>query len=731
MDPKDLKYQYVRNTALPYKTNESPIAEGIGWESGSVNFLTSMNQYLEKAPGFASYEASASTFTGTLKRIFTWERWDGSFYILACEVYAGHSKVHKLKVGTDAAFVQIYDDDSVSSPTVGYPFDFVPSNDKLYFANGQTAQVYEGTGTTVRDWGISTAPMVGTVGPPDYTGGQPVATVSATVGTMSATVGYRYVYSYGNSSSGHISSASNPSVSTGVFSAKASVTITGIASTDSQVDGIHVFRTTDGGGGIYFELPNSPFSNPAPGGATVYGTAAAAAATIFTVSAGHGLSSTNVVTIMGCATSDPNIVITGTWSVTVTSPTTFTIPVDTSGTTISWGPFGISITLSSSSTIVDTATDAELSSYMAPVGADLSTSTPPTPLGQNDPPIFDVAPPYGSSWKGVTWFANRIWGFFKNSLYYTVWEEGGDYGLAEECIPKSNYMVFSQPITAIATNEEFLLVFTANTIWKISGESLETFTRSCLFSNLGVRDRSCVARLGKSIAWFDISHTVRVTDGFQQSELSVDIRPDLESVDPDLASLSFFCNGKKNWLCLLDGATQMFVYDLDMSQWLPPWTHVGAATAIHWGETATGTPLLLIGSAGKKVLKMTPSTYAFDGSSYTALARTSLFDIVEKDKIASTANAQIITIERNSVQLSEVKECRDDDPTTVSWDSDFGNIATQDSISPPLRPIASEVVEEWFSTQQIGCRRMALQFEWAAASTQFKLFSFGIGSYPL
>ena len=727
MDPKDLKYQYYKNTALNYSTNDSPLA-GPSWESGSINVVTSIKQYLEKAPGFASYEASATTFTGTIKRIFTWEMWDGSFFVIVCEV-GGYSSVWKLKIGTDPAFVQLYSDSSSSTP-----FDFCVSNNKLYFANGNVAKVYEGSGTSIRNWGINTSAMVGPTGTPDFSGGQPVATVSAVAGTMSATVGYRYVYAYGNSASGHVSSASNPSISTGPFTDKESVGLSILGSADSQVDEIHIFRTTDGGGGIYFELPNSPISNTIGGGGspTVYGTATEAVATIFTSLTPHGFLTDDFVAILGCATADPSIILVGTWKVTVTGPDTFTIPVDTSTTTITWSPFGISMTKSAaSSAFTDSATDSELSSFQAPIGPDLSANSPPTPLGQNDDPLFSVSVSYGQSWRGVTWFANRIWGFVKNNLYYTVWEEIGDYGLQEECIPKSNYMVFSQPITALATNDEFLLVFTASTIWKISGDSLATFTRSALFSNLGVRDMSCVSRLGKAIAWFDVSHTIRITDGFQQRELSLDIRPSLASVDPTIAALSFFSNGVTNWICLLDGVTQMFLYDLDLSQWLPPWQHVGASTAIHWGETAAGTPLLLIGSATKKVLKMTPATYTFDGTAYEGIARTSLFDIVDTDKIASVANAQLITIERNSVSLSDVRECRDEDTSSGAFDSDFANIATKNSISPPLRPIANDLVEEWFGTQQIGCRRMALQFEWAAATTKFILYSFGIGSHKL
>jgi len=91
--------------------------------------------------------------------------------------------------------------------------------------------------------------------------GGPAVTVSGSAGTMTAQNGYQYVFCYGNSNSGHVSSPTPPSNSTGPFTNKLNVAITLTASTDPQVNQIRVFRTTDGGGQPFFELPNSPFPN--------------------------------------------------------------------------------------------------------------------------------------------------------------------------------------------------------------------------------------------------------------------------------------------------------------------------------------------------------------------------------------------------------------------------------------------------------------------------------------
>lgn len=88
-----------------------------------------------------------------------------------------------------------------------------------------------------------------------------------------AEVGYRYAYCYGNSHSGHISSPTLPSwyegstglhgtldgliVPNGTFFVQVDL----VPSPDPQVTDIHVFRTTDGGGLPFFELPGSPIPN--------------------------------------------------------------------------------------------------------------------------------------------------------------------------------------------------------------------------------------------------------------------------------------------------------------------------------------------------------------------------------------------------------------------------------------------------------------------------------------
>lgn len=106
----------------------------------------------------------------------------------------------------------------------------------VYMCDGTNAKKWDGT--TVSKWGIAT----------------PVTNVTITnvaAGALSPTVGYQYVYTYRNSTTGHESTASPISASTGPQTSK-NFKLIGTLSTDPQVDTINIYRTLDGGSTFYY-----------------------------------------------------------------------------------------------------------------------------------------------------------------------------------------------------------------------------------------------------------------------------------------------------------------------------------------------------------------------------------------------------------------------------------------------------------------------------------------------
>lgn len=695
--------------------------------TGSTDILTSLNNYAERRPGFANAVEGTPTVFNNLQRLFTWDRFDGTFYVMACDVNSsGFAQVYKLQSGTDASFVSIFTD---TSPT---PFDFVVSNNTLYFSNGHVAKkwdplngvsnwgiaigsinssvsAYCGTGTDAGGGGgnvwvnpanIQGAPdgsyttstvtlasagfgsttllqatnygfalaatdtVVGltltltgfadvttmqayllykgsTIGslkspvPPASSGtftvggtsdtwgttltptivndstfgiqiqgqftklsgvfpasatfhldaaqitisktGGPVVTVSGSAGSMTATAGYQYVFCYGNSTTGHISSPTPVSASTGVFTSKASVGVAVTASTDAQVNQIRVFRTTDGGGGIYYELPNSPFAN------------------------------------------------------TTTS-------------------------------VTDAAADANLN----------INSLSPT-SGFNDPP---------PAFQGMVYFSGRIWGFTGNKVWFSGLEEINQ-GVPEESFPsgaQGNFWAFDEPVQGLGVagigQDQTLAIFCGGRLYGIQGNTLDTFRRFLVSNRRGCRNRAAISMLGGMCAWLDSAGQVWASDGSTLQELSQDIRPDISGVTQANCSLTFHTQGRFHWLVLSTG-TKLYVYDIDLEQWMPPW--VFSAQYVFSGETSTGNYELLAATT-TKALKMSTTNYNDNGSTYAPVIKTNLMSVVpDFGKRFSTVAMGIYNeptrtgvpwyfqITNNGQVLSDVLICNDEDPAVATY----------------------------------------------------------------
>ena len=118
---------------------------------------------------------------------------------------------------------------------------------------GVAIQALNPGGTVTGTWNISEVEIS------LYAVGGPPVTVE-TGGTLSCSSGYQYVAAYGNSNSGHISTCTPPSISTGPYTGASGVQVGLTASTDPQVDKIWLFRTADGGS-LFYATSASPYQN--------------------------------------------------------------------------------------------------------------------------------------------------------------------------------------------------------------------------------------------------------------------------------------------------------------------------------------------------------------------------------------------------------------------------------------------------------------------------------------
>jgi hypothetical protein len=131
----------IDKPTLGYRTNTSPVDESPHWVAGSSNTMATVVGEMEKRPGFAlPVETLLSQIPGIVRRLFTWRRFSGSFFVMASvetTIPGSLNQVWKYEVGVDASFSIIYAD---TTSTVPSPFDFITSNNFAFFGNGTTRQ---------------------------------------------------------------------------------------------------------------------------------------------------------------------------------------------------------------------------------------------------------------------------------------------------------------------------------------------------------------------------------------------------------------------------------------------------------------------------------------------------------------------------------------------------------------------------------------------------------------
>jgi hypothetical protein len=157
-DPQ-LSHWVIRSSNLPYVSNLSPTSTDPCFLPGSTDLITSINGYAGRGPGFADTVESTPTTFNNLQRLFTWDRFDGNFIEMACDVNSsGFAQVFKRVIGTDASFSSIFTD------TTATPFDFRVSNDTVYFSNGNVAKKWDPV-NGVTNWGIAIGSVNNATGP--------------------------------------------------------------------------------------------------------------------------------------------------------------------------------------------------------------------------------------------------------------------------------------------------------------------------------------------------------------------------------------------------------------------------------------------------------------------------------------------------------------------------------------------------------------------------------------
>jgi hypothetical protein len=360
--------------------------------------------------------------------------------------------------------------------------------------------------------------------------------------------------------------------------------------------------------------------------------------------------------------------------------------------------------------------------YSTWVSSGLTDSSADTALLSTEAPLagFNNRPPQS---KSCAFYAGRIWTTSSSSVNFSGFEEI-NIGVKEEAFPEFNNFSFGAETTGIGVTENSLLVFTAHTVFRITGDSLDTFHRETAFSNAGTHNNATVTSNGKVVAWLDSTNIIRVSDGFSMEEVSIPIRPDLQNINHDLAQMTFYDNGVYQWLILLDGGNdKMYAHNLDTGHWNVPWD-LTDITAISHGETSAGAAQLFVGRNGKP-LALSTTAYTDESATYPASITTNAFNVLSDSDPDADAAVDTLVIERDSHVIDSVGLLTDEDPGTGS--PTFTTLTS--STNPTNRTQGTNLVEKHFHTEYGPVsRRISTQISWTGSAQNFKWYSIDVVS---
>jgi hypothetical protein len=346
--------------------------------------------------------------------------------------------------------------------------------------------------------------------------------------------------------------------------------------------------------------------------------------------------------------------------------------------------------------------------------ANLSLRAAPAFL-RNDPPTPS---------KGFVSYGGRIWGFQNNTTYYSGFEEIAN-GVPEESWPSGldgNNYPWANEVTAHAPLLDGIAVLTPERIYKVEGDSLDTFRRYTLLERRGTRSRTAVATLGGSVAWLDTSNTVWISD---MGEVGRDIRPDLANIDPTQCYLAVHISGTYHWLCVLDGASgRLFVYDLDRKAWMPPWTVGTTASALLSAESQVGVVQLLLARQTSKALALVSGSYTDDTSPYTAFVKSNMYRLTPDSNPSWKGNNDWLEMKTDAV-VPTVQTLTDEDP---SLDSLFETATGQDS---PDIVQGTELKTTRYNPDFQTAQFMSFKVNWPAENRNFKLYQTDVAMHPV
>ena len=340
--------------------------------------------------------------------------------------------------------------------------------------------------------------------------------------------------------------------------------------------------------------------------------------------------------------------------------------------------------------------------------------------------LLNDPPPPSKLTSGTSYAQGRIWTFQNNTTYFSGFEEIAN-GVPEECFASGldgNFYRWSNQVNAHAALPDGIAILTPERIFKVEGDSLDTFRRYTLLEKRGTRSRTAIAVLGSSVAWLDTSNTFWVSD---MGEIGLPIRPDLQNIDPAQCYVAIHISGVQHWVTLLDGANgKLFVFDLDRQQWMPPWIVGSSASALMSAEISTGQIVLALARNQTKALKLISGTYSDDGNTYAASVQTNMYRLTPDANPAWKGVLDWVELKGNSVLASNVEQLTDADPTIDPYTS----IVASAQPSPDITS-STNLRTTRYNSNTPSAQLLSVTITWPAVNSNFRLYQSDVGLHQI
>jgi hypothetical protein len=761
MGTRQLQYSGIDRPILPYKSYTSVIDTSAHFVPGSQNALILSDGMLRKRPGFNFRLLRSAVSNGTIKRIKTWERWDGTFFLIQSTTDGTNSYVFKTKWGTDLDPVLIHT--SAGNPQ---PFDFVVSRNLLFFGNGVEMLKYDGT--TVTKWGTNPPASAPTLAFTGATGATAFSTLGAVVASIIVT----------NAGSGYVSAPTVTLTGGGGSGATASASLSGSS--------ITITLTAPGSG--YVSPPTVVIGAPPVGGTQAAATATLAPSGVATVTVTNGGSGYNpasppLITFSGGggAGASATAVVSGTavTSITITSPGTGytsapTVQINGGGISAFTGYFyGYTyvtqyghesnmspLSLSSgifTGQIVTTSyvasTDAQVNGINIYRTTDGGSQAPDVMQLVNASPLANTSGTYSDDiadinlqlqvgpallrnspptpCMGFVFWNNRIWGFAGGTTYFSGAEEIAN-GVAEEAWPAGqdgNFDQWPERVMGLGETPNQLGIGLTSQFWQKTGDTLDTFRTGLLLKQRGVRGITAIQSIGSDVVWQDRSRQLWTGSG---GEIGIPIRPDLATVDPTQSYVGMHVQDSFNWIYCFDPAnTKLYLFDLDMDVWNVPWT-VQNACCIASGELTPGVVQLFMGFTDGFICAMNADApgYLDDNQQYSEQLVTNLTSCSTGADATNRNRQEVGTPKQTEFEtgprlLDSISLLIDEDPTYVNanWRDQLAG-STDPSYQVPGTALVKKVYRATRDMQ--SANRAAMKFGFNASQTPWTVFSMAL-----